>query len=117
MFIFVPRQIRLIKSIFSFAICYLLKSMFQRLQTRQNNKSSAVKSKSVSPPDMSPIHTTENNELHEKIARCSRSAIRLDFAMDMSIDNVVVDKSENSINGYYLFFYFSILKFYKSELL
>lgn len=70
----------------------------KRLQTRQNNKSSAVKSKSVSPPDMSPIHTTENNELHEKIARCSRSAIRLDFAMDMSIDNVVVDKSENSIN-------------------
>ncbi|XP_029169713.1 LOW QUALITY PROTEIN: protein aurora borealis [Nylanderia fulva] len=70
----------------------------KRLQTKQNNKSSAVKSKSVSPPDISPIHTTENNELHEKIARCSRSAIRLDFAMDISIDNVVVDKSENSIN-------------------
>ncbi|XP_072757902.1 uncharacterized protein Bora isoform X2 [Anoplolepis gracilipes] len=67
------------------------------LQTRQNNKSSAVKSKSVSPPDMSPIHTTENN-VHEKIARNSRLAMRLDFAMDMSIDNVVVEKSDNSIN-------------------
>lgn len=73
--------------------------MFQRLlQNRQSNKSSAVKSKSIS-PDMSPIHTTGNNALHEKIARCSRSAIRLDFAMDMSIDNVVMEKSENSING------------------
>lgn len=69
-----------------------------------------MKSKSVSPPDMSPIHTTENNVLHKKIAGSSRSAIRLDFAMDMSIDNV--EKNENSINGYYLFLlYFLILKF------
>lgn len=60
---------------------------------------------------MSPIHTTENNVLHEKIAGSSRSAIRLDFTMDMSIDNVIVEKSENLINGYYLFLYFSILKF------
>ncbi|XP_050453036.1 protein aurora borealis isoform X2 [Cataglyphis hispanica] len=66
------------------------------LQTRHNNKSSAVKSKSVS-PDLSPIHT-ENNVLHKKIADSSRSAIRLDFAMDMSIDNVVVERKENSIN-------------------
>ncbi|KAL6432832.1 hypothetical protein ACFW04_006296 [Cataglyphis niger] len=65
------------------------------LQTRHNNKSSAVKSKSVS-PDLSPIHT-ENNVLHKKIANSSHSAIRLDFAMDMSIDNVVRRK-ENSIN-------------------
>lgn len=67
------------------------------LQIRQNNKSSAVKCKSVSPPDMSPIPTTENNVLYEKIARSSRSAIRLDFTMDMSIDNAVAEKSENSI--------------------
>lgn len=75
--------------------------MFQRLLQTRQNKSSAVKSKSVSPPDISPIHTIDNNVLCEKIARSSRSAIRLDFAMDMSIDNVVMDKSENSTNGYY----------------
>lgn len=68
-----------------------------------------MKSKSVS-PDLSPIHT-ENNVLHKKIAGSSRSAIRLDFAMDMSIDNVVVERNENSINGYYLFLYFLILMF------
>ncbi|XP_070153366.1 protein aurora borealis [Polyergus mexicanus] len=67
------------------------------LQTRLNNKSSAVKSKSVS-PDMSPIHIIENNVLHEKIAGSSRSAIRLDFTMDMSIDNVIMEKSKNLIN-------------------
>lgn len=78
--------------------------MFQKLlQSRQ--KSSAIKSKSVLSPDMSPIHITDKNVLCEKIARNSRSAIRLDFAMDMSIDNVVMDKSENSTNGYYLFLF------------
>lgn len=79
---------------------------FQRLLQTGQNKSSAVKSKSISPPDISPIHTTENNVLFEKIARNSRSAIRLDFAMDMSTDNVIMDKSENSTNGYYLFLLF-----------
>lgn len=87
--------------------------IFQRLLQTKQNRSSAVKSKSISPPDMSPIHTTKSNVLCEKIARSSRSAIRLDFAMNMSIDNVVTDKSEDSTNGYYLFLFlkFKVLSY------
>ncbi|KAL6257461.1 hypothetical protein P5V15_011032 [Pogonomyrmex californicus] len=73
---------------------------FQRLlQAKRQSNGSSVISENLSPSNMSPIHN-ENDRLFERIEFCSRSASRLSFSMDMSIDGIE-RKNKNFINGYH----------------
>jgi len=77
-----------------------LKIIFQGLpQTRR--LSTSIKSENLSSPDISPIHNNENDMSYKRDEYCLRSITQLDFAMDMSKDNIITEKSSIPINDYY----------------
>jgi len=75
-------------------------TIFQGLpQTRR--LSTSIKSENLSSPDISPIRNNENDMSYKRDEYCPRSITQLDFAMDISKDNVITEKNSISINDYY----------------
>ncbi|XP_026825611.1 protein aurora borealis isoform X2 [Ooceraea biroi] len=66
---------------------------------RQSTGSSVVKIENLSSPDMSPIRNTKNDMSYKRDELYTCLATRLDSAMDMSIDNIIMEKSSNAINN------------------
>ncbi|XP_012221144.2 protein aurora borealis [Linepithema humile] len=65
---------------------------------RHSDELSTAKSEHLSSPNISPIYNAENNMLHEKVGHSSHSATQLDFMMDISMDNIPLEKKQISIN-------------------
>ncbi|KAL0130686.1 hypothetical protein PUN28_002367 [Cardiocondyla obscurior] len=66
----------------------------------QNNGSSVRISENISPPNMSPIQGTEKDKLYDKTGHCS-TVTRLNFTVDMSIDDITERKDQSPVNGYH----------------
>lgn len=64
---------------------------------RQSNESPLVKTKNLT-PDISPIHNSGNDMSYKREEHYSRSATRLDFAMDVSVDNVIMENDSSAVN-------------------
>lgn len=64
---------------------------------RHSDELSVAKSEHLSPPDVSPICNAEN-KVHEKIEHSSCVDTQVDFMMDISMDNIPLEKNSILIN-------------------
>lgn len=91
---------------------------------RQSDELSIAKSEHLS-PNISPIYNAENNMLYEKVGHSSHLATQLDLTMDISMDNISLEKNQISVNdceklsGKLIFLFaacFSFLPFFQNYL-